>query len=581
MASEGELDWAAAALREIAGQLERTGSPESAAAVADLRRAVAILASRVPGGLAEPVPASGTASAPPASSPQHDIERSLRITQESVESAPIGIYRLDSEGRVVSANQEACRCLGYTRDELQSLTIYDFNPTLTPEGWSTHRAITRASGARSFTTVHRRKDGSIFPVEVSVKQFHFEGDLYSVSFTQDITERVNAEKERVKMESRMLQAQKLESLGVLAGGIAHDFNNLLMAIIGNLELALGETAPSAKERQLLSDADQAAKQAADLCRQLLVYAGKGSSKVEPVDVGRLLQEQAKMLEVSASKSTQLLLKLADGLPPINADPTQLRQIFMNLIINASDAIGQAPGVITITTSVLSCDTEYLEAIESAHPLPPGPYVSVEVSDTGCGMDAAVRERIFDPFFSTKTTGRGLGLAAVRGIMNKHGGGIRVYSEPGRGTTFRLLFPVPEVLAPVGQQAPATDSWKGTGLVLLIDDEPALRSLGSRMLRRLGFDTLLACNGVEGLALFKEHGSRIAYVLLDWTMPEMGGEQTLHELRRLDRDVRVVLASGHAPDDILRAAGVGRAVAFVRKPYNLAELAQAFEQASGK
>jgi CheY-like chemotaxis protein len=253
---------------------------------------------------------------------------------------------------------------------------------------------------------------------------------------------------------------------------------------------------------------------------------------------------------------------------------------MNLIINASDAIGASPGVISITTSTLDCDEEYLDGLDSAQPLAPGRYVSVEVSDSGCGMDAAVLGRIFEPFFSTKTASRGLGLAAVRGIVHKHGGGIRVYSEPGKGTTFRLLFPVPRALAPAPSESRSARLWRGSGLVLLVDDEEALRVLGSRMLRRLGFDTLVASNGAEALALFKDHGPRIAYVLLDWTMPEMGGAEALRELRRLDPDVRVVLASGHAPDDILQRAGVGRVLALVRKPYNLDELTRAFQQASG-
>jgi two-component system, cell cycle sensor histidine kinase and response regulator CckA len=578
MGSSDALRWATGALQQIGKQLNDGSFEASGEKIDELRRAVDEVASRF--GRIPCRPSSGAESrtAEDLGPASLDIERSLRITQESVDGAPISIFRLDSAGRVVSVNQEACRCLGYTRDELQSLTVFDIDPTLTPERWKMHRAITTAAGARSVTTLHRRKDGSDFPVEVSVKQFVFEGESFSVSFAKDITERVNAEQERAKLESRMLQAQKLESLGVLAGGIAHDFNNLLMVIIGNLELARGEISVSAGAYAMLRDADKAAKLAADLCRQLLVYAGKGSSSVEPTDLARLLREQAQMLEVSASKSIRLLLNLADGLPQINADVGQLRQVFMNLIINASDAIGQSPGVISITTSTLTCDREYLEGAECGQPLAPGEYVAVEVSDTGCGMDATVREKIFDPFFSTKTASRGLGLAAVRGIVNKHGGGIRVYSEPGKGTTFRLLFPVPSALAPPPKPAEANESWRGSGLVLLIDDEAALRDLGVRMLRRLGFETLVACNGVEGLALYQQHGTKIDYVLLDWTMPEMGGEETLRELRRRNPSVRIILSSGHAPDAILRRVGVERASALVRKPYSLEELAQAFQQA---
>jgi PAS domain S-box-containing protein len=561
-----------AALHALERQLVEVGGEVSPDEATDLFRILDDLRTRVS---RFPPPASTSAD----SDVRDNVERSLRITRASVDVAPISIFHLDDEGKVVDVNLQACTSLGYTRDELESLTIYDFNPTVTAESWAEHRAVTRATSSRALTTLHRRKDGTTFPVEILVKQFTFDGELYSVSFAKDITERLNAEQEKAKLESRMLQAQKLESLGVLAGGIAHDFNNLLMVILGNLDLALAEITRSGNAQPMLYEANQAGKQAADLCRQLLIYAGKGTSEVEPVDVGKLLREQARMLEVSASKSVRLLLNLAADLPHINADISQLRQVFMNLIINASDAIGQAAGVISISASSLACEREYLDNTESAQPLAPGRYVSVEVSDTGCGMDAAVRARIFDPFFSTKTASRGLGLAAVRGIVHTHGGGIRVYSEPGKGTTFRLLFPVPSALAEAAPASATTASWRGSGVVLLIDDEAALRRLGTRMLGRIGFDTLTASNGVEGLALFKEHRAKIQFVLLDWTMPELGGGETLRGLRQIEPDVRVILASGHAPDDLLRRVGPGPASALVRKPYTLDELARAFEEAS--
>jgi CheY-like chemotaxis protein len=259
--------------------------------------------------------------------------------------------------------------------------------------------------------------------------------------------------------------------------------------------------------------------------------------------------------------------------------SQLRQIFMNLIINASDAIGEAPGTITITTHAMDCDGPYLEGGGFGEDLKPGRYVCVEVTDTGCGMTEAIREKIFDPFFSTKTSGRGLGLAAVRGIVHNHGGGIRVYSELGKGTTFKLLFPVPEVLTPAQAAPPVAKPWQGKGLVLLVDDEPALRRLGVRMLTRLGFESMTAQNGIEALAMYRQHRDRIRYVILDWSMPEMGGDETFAELRRIDPKVRVVLTSGHPPEEIMRRLTGNPVTAFVRKPYVLSELAEAFQAAS--
>jgi CheY-like chemotaxis protein len=301
--------------------------------------------------------------------------------------------------------------------------------------------------------------------------------------------------------------------------------------------------------------------------------------MSPVNLGALLREQAQILEISASKSVRLVLDANDDLPQILADASQLRQVFMNLIINASDAIGDSPGVITLTTGVVFCDAEYLEHLHLSTPLKPGRYVFAEVTDTGCGMSEAVRTKIFDPFYSTKTTGRGLGLAAVRGIVHNHGGAIRIYSEAGKGTTFKLLFPVPkELIADTPLSESVSQSWQGHGLVLLVDDEPSLRKLGVRMLNRLGFDVITASNGLEALAAYEAHAERIAYVLLDWTMPEMGGGDALRELKTRSPNLRVVVASGHAPSDLARRLRNHGAAAFVRKPYHLEELRRALHEA---
>jgi two-component system, cell cycle sensor histidine kinase and response regulator CckA len=269
------------------------------------------------------------------------------------------------------------------------------------------------------------------------------------------------------------------------------------------------------------------------------------------------------------------------LPLIRADVSQLRQIFMNLILNAADAIGQSPGVITLATQALDCDQDYLDGVGPTEALKPGRYVCVDVTDTGCGMSDEVRGKIFDPFFSTKTSSRGLGLAAVRGIVHNHGGCIRVYSEVGKGTTFKLLFPVPAVMEPLPSVAPAAvHPWQGHGLVLLVDDEQSLRRLGRRMLARLGFETIVASHGAEAIDIFHQHRGEIRYVLLDWTMPEMGGHETIRRLRAIDPGIRVVLTSGHAPEEVIRGLLREPFTAFVRKPYYLAELAQAFQAASG-
>ncbi len=509
-----------------------------------------------------------------------EIERSLRITQHSVDSAPIAIFRLDSDGRVVAANEAACRSLGYSEQELTALTIFDIDPNFTPEAWRAHRAVTQVSGGRTLQSAHRRKDGSVFPIEVTVRQLLFDGALYSVSFVRDISERVQAETERRRLEERMLEAQKLESLGILAGGIAHDFNNLLMVILGNIDLIrCGGGFPPETESQLV-DVDAAARQAADLCRQLLIYAGKGERVRQPVSVSALLREQAQMLEVSASKAVKLNFAIAEGLPELAGDPSQLRQVFLNLIINASEAIEGPKGEITLETELAVFGAEELAALHLSAPLEPGPHVVVRVTDTGRGMTEAVRSRIFDPFFSTKTTGRGLGLAAVRGIVHSHGGAIAVRSEVGRGTTFRLHFPVAE--GHVAAAPPATrlrPDWRGEGLVLLVDDELALRELGAQMIQRLGLDVVTAKNGREAVALYRELRERISCVVLDWIMPEMGGAETLRELGAIAPGVRVIVASGHAPGDIASHLRNQEIVALLRKPFDLGELGRVLQVAT--
>jgi PAS domain S-box-containing protein len=506
---------------------------------------------------------------------ERQIERSLRMTQHCVDSAPIGIFRIDSDGNIQMVNEAACRALDYSADELKRLSIFDIDPSMDREKWFTHRTEVRQSGARTLISSHRRRDGTVFPVEVSVRQLLINGELFSISFVKDISERVFAEQERRRLEERMLQAQKLESLGVLAGGIAHDFNNILTIILGNLEISLGDVEGNTSTRTSLDEALRATHQAAELCRQLLIYAGKGESKPKLVDLCSLLQEQAQMLEVSATKAIRLSLKLEKGVPYILADTSQLRQIFMNLIINAADAIGSAPGVITVTTHVADFTREELDVQQLSASVAPGPYVIAEVTDNGIGMSEQVRNKIFDPFFSTKTMGRGLGLAAVRGIVHNHGGAISVISEIGRGTTFKLLFPVPKTSEKVVSSVPnAPMPLQGDGTVLLVDDEPALRSLGERILTRFGFEVVIAKNGRDALSAFNEYREKISIVVLDWTMPEMGGGETFERLREMSPHLPIIIASGHAAEDGFQRFSEMSSTVFVRKPYQIDDLKRA-------
>lgn len=394
----------------------------------------------------------------------------------------------------------------------------------------------------------------------------------AISTGHDITEKWRAEEDRRKMDAHLQQIQKLESLGILAGGIAHDFNNMLMAILGNADLALYGLSPVSPIRPMLEEVVRASMRAADLCKQMLAYSGKGRFVVKPVNLSEVVEEMFNILEVAISKRVVMRLNLAKNLPAIEADTTQLRQIVLNLIINASEAIGEKSGVISITTGLMACDRRYLREVQLQQEIPEGDYVYLEVADTGCGMNQATQERIFDPFFTTKFTGRGLGLAAVQGIMRGHKGALKLYSEVGKGSTFKMLFPAtamtPEALT--AEQA-ATEGWRGHGVVLVADDEEDVRLFCRRALEHLGFQTLLAVDGQQALEIFCTQPDKITLVLLDLTMPHLDGEETFRELRRIDSHVRVIMSSGYNEQEVVnRFAGKGLA-GFIQKPYTLAAL----------
>ena len=394
-----------------------------------------------------------------------------------------------------------------------------------------------------------------------------------LGITRNITERKRVEEERLSLERQLLHAQKLESLGILAGGIAHDFNNILTAIIGNADLALMRINKESPAIENLHKIEQAAARAAGLAKQMLAYSGKGKFVVENIDFNRLLEEMLHMLEVSISKKAVLRLNLHQPLPLVEADATQMRQIVMNLVINASEAIGEKSGVIAITTGCIDCDKSYLKDVWLDDNITAGPYVYLEIADTGCGMDKETMAKLFDPFFTTKFTGRGLGMAAVLGIVRGHKGAIKVYSEPEKGSTFKVLLPASNRPAEILSGESHKDDWKGSGTVLLVDDEKAVRGIGKGMLQVLGFTAITANDGREAVDIFKANPD-IDFVILDLTMPHMDGEQCFRELRQLKPDVKVLMSSGYNEQEVTQKF-VGKGLAgFIQKPYKLSALKEA-------
>jgi PAS domain S-box-containing protein len=391
----------------------------------------------------------------------------------------------------------------------------------------------------------------------------------AVTTIQDITAQKRAGLELLAVERRLQETQKLESLGVLAGGIAHDFNNLLTGILGNASLARLDLPPGyATVRSSLDNLEQATMRAADLCKQMLAYAGKGRFIVQPLSLSQLVRETTSLLEVSLGRKSNLQLELANGLPAFQGDATQVRQILMNLVLNASESFGEKGGTITVRTGSVQATHEYLEKAMFHEQTVEGKYVFVDVSDNGCGMDVATQAKIFDPFFTTKFTGRGLGLAAVLGIVRGHKGAIQVYSEPGRGTTFKVFFPaLDQPATPPAPVAHASVLGKNSGTVLIVDDEETVRRVTTKILVGSGYEVVAASNGEDGIRIFRETPARFAVVLLDLTMPHMDGVEAFRLLKEIQPEVRVLIMSGFNEQDTINRF-VGRGVAgFVPKPFN--------------
>ena len=386
--------------------------------------------------------------------------------------------------------------------------------------------------------------------------------------------------EQKQTEMAMQHAQKLESLGLMAGGIAHDFNNLLAAMLGQATLALSKIATPSAVYEHLQNLMLAGHRATDLTRQMLNYAGRGSTNTKLIDLNNLIRENIQFFSASIPKTIELIARPFAGLPPIQGDPGQIQQLLMNLLLNGADAIGTQPGSIAVTTALRQIQGD--EGIYwrwTSKPLSPGAYVELLIQDTGCGMDGSTLDKIFDPFFTTKFTGRGLGLASVLGIVRTHEGGMYVTSKLGQGTTFRMLFPVAEVSVSNENKPPSNlvpvDLEDKT--VLIVDDEDDVREVTSEILQLSGLQTLTAANGMAALRLYAQHREQIDLVLLDLSMPGMTGEQVVKALWEIKPSLPIVLLSGYDEHEVSRRLGENRQMAFLQKPYTVEAIIATIEQ----
>ena len=502
-------------------------------------------------------------------------EKTLRLAQEA---ANIGSFDYDLRTRQTRWSAQLIRIFGYDPESFDHRAI-DGEPRLDVLHPDDREKVLAVYGRASTTgekqaVRHRilRPSGEVRHVFSSAMLVRdAKGDpARLVGTALDVTEQVQADVERAKLESQIQQAQKLESLGILAGGIAHDFNNLLVGILGNASLALLDIDVATGARRSIEEIERAAQRAAELTRQLLAYAGKGRFVIEAVDASAVVAEMASLLRTAVSRTASVQLDLPTTLPSIEVDATQFRQVVMNLITNASDALGDSAGTITVCTGAQTLSAEYLASCSPGTNAVPGHYVYVVVRDTGSGMDAITQQRIFDPFFSTKFTGRGLGLAATLGIVRGHMGAIRVDSEVGSGTSVKLHFPASTKSTPAAPP-PREDNWRSKGRVLVVDDEVSVRAVTRALLQRRGFEVDEAQDGLVGLEMFGTDPDAYALVMLDLTMPGLGGEETFRAMRGIRDDIRVLLMSGYNEQEVTQRF-IGRGLAgFLQKPFRADDL----------
>jgi PAS domain S-box-containing protein len=516
------------------------------------------------------------------------IEKELRESEERFREVfrtspdAMAISRAH-DGVLVEVNEGFCALVGLEADEIIGKSSLDIGFWEHPDE---RRRFVRELDENGFvrnyevTVCHDSPNGAR-RVLISGRRVVVSGEPHFFSVTRDVEDLRRAEDEARRLREQMLHAQKLESLGVLAGGIAHDFNNLVLSILGNADLAISELDATSPACSSVDQIRVAAQRAADLCRQLLAYAGKTPRTTQLVDLSDAVREIAGLLKVSMTRGMTLSFDLDDQLPPVKADPAQIRQIVMNLITNAAEATGPGRGEIVLRTGTRFCDESFLAQTYVDDDLTPGEYAFVCVEDQGCGMDHATIRRIFDPFFTTKVSGRGLGLAAVLGIVRAHAGALEIDTEPGRGTAFTILLPVRGAAEAQPSSRDAHEQrFSAEGTVLLADDDDLVLSVAERMLRQLGLSPIAARDAGEALEAFRAHRHELRCVLVDATMSAVSDGALLDELREQAPDLPIVLMNGLAASATVQRRLESAGYASLQKPFRLRDLASTLEELIG-
>jgi len=491
------------------------------------------------------------------------------------EAAKDGIVIIDADTGVIDdVNPFLTELLGLTRADLIGSRFWEVEPLTNLQNGRLVLDQLRKESLLRFPELSLKAKGSQRELHVEVVANLYDGGPKRVAQfnIRDITE-------RKEFDQHVQQTARLESLGLLASGIAHDFNNLLVGILGNAGLALGESLAGTRCQSALMDVIYASQRAADLTRQMLAYAGKGVPDVHPLDLSELVREISKLVHSSVPKSVELKLDLSGQLPSVEADAGQMQQIVMNLVINGAESIGERKrGQVRVSTTAREISADELRLNYASAGLTPGTYVVLEVSDDGCGMDEKTRRRIFDPFFTTKFTGRGLGLAAVQGIVSRHHGGIRVSSTFGKGSVFQIVLPAVPVVKATSNPKTEIQDLHGTGLVLVIDDEAIVLQVTRATLELYGYRVLSASNGELGVQAVRDHKDQLGLVILDSTMPVMGGEEALTQIKALAPILPVILSSGYDASQAISRSGEQALAGFIRKPFTLTTLLETVKSA---
>ena len=503
-------------------------------------------------------------------------EETLRRYQLSVESSPDAVFWINAEGRFPYVNKQACRSLGYSRDELVRLNLWDVDVKFTKELWGPHWEKMKKSGGARLERLHQRKDGTVFPVEISSTNIACENQVHHVAYVRDISDRINANIEREKLEAQLIQSQKMESVGRLAGGVAHDFNNMLSVILGYSQLIKLKLAPDNPVIPALKQIEQAATRSQDITQQLLAFSRKQIFEPKVLNINDLISRLENNLSRLIGEDITLNFFPSQDIQNIEFDPIQIEQILMNLAVNARDAMPSGGNLTFETTNVSLGETYCREHLGFI----PGDFVQISVSDNGIGMNAENLGHIFEPFFTTKEKGKGtgLGLSTVYGIVKQGGGFINVYSEPASGTTFKIYIPISK-----GKTEPLKISETeglvfGSETVFLVEDDEMVRKMTKNSLQMLGYTVLSVAGPKEAIAVFADKQSAVDLLITDVVMPKMNGKELYKRLKSIKPDLKVLYMSGYTANVIVHHGVLQKGVQFISKPFNVVQLSKKVQEA---